>query len=362
MATILHTADLHLKKTTDERWQALQELLKTAKKHKVDVLTISGDLFNQDFDAHQVRDELRAVFSKLDYQIFLLPGNHDSRSYRQGLYFGENVTLLNDWQQQHNINDLTITGIPFESLGETQLIKRLEAINDQLDEDQINVLLFHGELSDIFFNQQDFGDEGDKRYLPLKLNLLQNTKFDYILAGHFHTNFVTQQLPNQRLKQGGFFIYPGSPVSITTKETGRRSAALIKTGQAPEQIELDTYHYQAVPIILNPADDKQVLSNLEKKLKALDKNAAALLSVQGYFDSKKLGLTETQLRKKLTDLTKQYNCRLKDKNYQAKNISSVLDSGLYQTFLKQVEADGVANKEKEQLQQTLIEAMTRVNL
>ncbi len=361
MTKILHTADIHIQETGDERWQALLEVLKTADKEEVDVLTISGDLFDKDLNAHEIRDELRAVFSKQDYQVIILPGNHDSRSYQQGLYFGDNVTLINDFQQQIDVQDATFTGIPFEPLDGSQLIKRLEMIDAELDENRVNVLLFHGELTDIFFNKQDFGDEGDKRYLPLKLNLLENTKFDYILAGHFHTNFVKQRLPNQRLDQGGFFVYPGSPVSITSKETGKRSTALIKTGQSPQQKTVDTHHFKNIKITLTPDKDSSLLINLEKEMQNLKPNAAGIIFVDGYFDSGKLGLNETQLKKQISALGKKYDCRLKEKHYKAKEVGPVLNSGLFQTFTDRLQTKEVNGEEKERLQKTLIQAMTRVN-
>jgi len=42
---ILHTADLHLKEYGDERWETLQKLIDIAKKEKIDLFVICGDLF-----------------------------------------------------------------------------------------------------------------------------------------------------------------------------------------------------------------------------------------------------------------------------------------------------------------------------
>jgi DNA repair exonuclease SbcCD nuclease subunit len=361
MIKILHTADVHLQQVGDERWQALEAVLSTAQQEKIDVVTIAGDLFNQDFDAHQARDVLRGLFSQQNYQIILLPGNHDSRSYQQTFYFGDNVTLINDFKKIHNIKDVAFVGIPFEPLNGQELLQRLEFINDQLDENNTNVLLFHGELTDLFFSQHDFGGEGEKRYLPLKLNLLADTKFDYILAGHFHTNFVCQPLPNQRLEQGGFFVYPGSPVSITTKETGQRSVALIKTGQAPQQKLVKTHHYQEILLQLRPEKNHTCLNKLEKKLQELPPKAVGLIKVDGYFDSEKFNLTEPELKKEITKLADKYNSLFKAKDYHVKEVGTILNSGLYQTLSQQLQAKGLEPDRQKHLENIIIQAMAQLN-
>jgi len=52
---ILHTADIHLKEYNDERWEALQELINIGRKEKIDVLVISGDLFDRNTNAESLR-------------------------------------------------------------------------------------------------------------------------------------------------------------------------------------------------------------------------------------------------------------------------------------------------------------------
>jgi len=77
---ILHTADIHLKEYEDERWKALEKLIEIGKKEKVEIFAISGDLFNKDIDAENLRPKIRELFSYNGFQIILIPGNHDSDS------------------------------------------------------------------------------------------------------------------------------------------------------------------------------------------------------------------------------------------------------------------------------------------
>jgi DNA repair protein SbcD/Mre11 len=362
MTKLLHTADVHLQQVGDERWQALLAVLEQAEQLKVEALTIGGDLFDQNFNAHDIRDQLRAVFADRSFQTIILPGNHDARSFQQGFYFGQNVTVIDQPGQLIQLNkNTTITGLPFAELTTNQLIKQLEKINATLDPKKTNIFLFHGELTDLFFNSQDFGDEGQKRYLPLKLNLLKDTVFDYILAGHFHTNFVVKNLPNKRLKQGGFFVYPGSPVSITIKETSQRSAALIELGKAPQPIGLETHHYQQIESQLRPDDTTKFLIKLEKELQQLKPYVTGLISINGFFDQAKLGLTEEQIHQKITALAEKYHSQLTDDNFAVKDISTILDTGLYQAFTDQLNQQNPDPDIVQRLTNMFIKAMIKVN-
>jgi DNA repair exonuclease SbcCD nuclease subunit len=362
MAKILHTADVHLKKFNDERWQALSTVLKLANQLSVDVLTIAGDLFDQNVASNELRDEkLRKLFSKQKFKIIILPGNHDASSFGHGFYFGDNVTVIEKSNQLIKLKDTTIAGIPFEPLSASELFKTIESINSKLNQDSANILLFHGELTDLFFNSSDFGDEGQKRYMPLKLNLLEHTNFDYILAGHFHSKYHVKRLPNKRQKQGGYFVYPGSPVSITTKEIGPRSATLINTQKSPKQVELETLYYENVEIFISPEDDQKILKQIEGRLKKLPANAIGLLKINGFINHKKLTLTETGLKKELIKLAEKYSSQISDEDFAIKDIGAIINSGLYRVFVDELEKTKFDQAYKQQLVQNFVNALMQVN-
>lgn len=52
---ILQTADIHLGKYGDDRWKTLQKLIEIGKKEKVEIFVISGDLFDKNVDAENLR-------------------------------------------------------------------------------------------------------------------------------------------------------------------------------------------------------------------------------------------------------------------------------------------------------------------
>lgn len=358
MTKILHTADLHLKKLDDERWKALQLILQQGTKHKIDALTIAGDLLDHDSYSVQLRENLRNLFSKQSFQIILLPGNHDAQSFNRGEYLGENVKIINSHLTSIMVNDTKIVGVPFSSIDSAQLSNLVEQLNTSLDPKQSNILLIHGELTDLFFDSADYGDEGNKRYMPFSLNLFAQTNLDYVLSGHYHSNSHIKRLANSRLEQGGFFLYPGSPVSITAKEINPRAAWLINTGQPPQEIPLETHYFHPIEIIFKPDSSPQILDELEKKLKQLPPNASGQLVVKGFFDQSLLNLTEEQLQQQLHDLVNKYRCQLNDQNFQVKDISSIISSSVYQAIMQKIQDATSDKKEAQQLIDTYTIALT----
>ncbi len=362
MTKLIHTADVHLREYQDYRWQALEEILNTAKLKQADLLTISGDLFDQDSASQQLREKVRALFSKYDLQIVILPGNHDVNSYNSGEYYGENVhTIINANEQNQKLfsfKDISIAGIPFAQITKEQLINKIQGINQSFEDNQTNILLIHGELTDLFFDSYDFGNEGDKRYLPFSLNLFANSKIDYVLAGHFHTKFHLKKISNTRLKNGGFFIYPGSPASITTRETGLRSVALIQPNHSPEQIAIDSHYYLPIEISLQPEDDNKIVFEIEDKLKKLPKNCDAILNIGGFFNKEKLGFSETELFQKIKSISDNHKAIFSDESFTAKEIGSVFSSSLYQEISTRIDQEELDSDTKKVLSEELINALT----
>ena len=84
---ILHTADIHLREYEDDRWKTLKKLIEIGKEEEVEIFVVSGDLFDKGIDAETLRPKIREIFSNNGFKIILIPGNHDSESYKSGMYF-----------------------------------------------------------------------------------------------------------------------------------------------------------------------------------------------------------------------------------------------------------------------------------
>ncbi|OQX54294.1 MAG: hypothetical protein B5M54_05400 [Candidatus Aminicenantes bacterium 4484_214] len=300
---ILHTSDIHLQTKNDDRWVALTEILKVAQEMEIDYLLIAGDLFDRSSDAEKLKTDLRQIFSGVKFEILVLPGNHDQLWWSTSPYLGERVKIFTRVTKPiiSANREVAFFGLPFEPMSREKLIRQLQKIKPLLLPDKVNILAFHGELLDAFFQPADFGDEGRERYLPVKLDDFQELNLDYILAGHFHTRFEIFNLTN-----GGYFVYPGSPISLSRKELGKRKACFISTGKPPQEVCLRTSFYEEIEVILDPTQNDFPLKIIDQALSSVAENARIILKVRGFFDGQAFGLTEQRFQESLEQLKNKY--------------------------------------------------------
>ena len=277
---ILHTADLHLKTTDDERWEALNVILEKAAELNAGVLVVSGDMFDKNVEAQRLKIRLRELFDSFPTPVVILPGNHD--------YFGQRVTVLADSSRPVDVENTRIVGLPFEDVGAQAVLERLLALKSQVREGAINVLLYHGELVDMMPGAGDFGDEDEHEYMPVRLSTFSGLGFDFVLAGHFHRGY------DVRRYEGGYFVYPGSPVSVTKKELGMRNVSLIEPGAPPRPVAINTYHAVGVDFRLDPFSTGDPIETIRARLRDVHPKAAVYLSVSGFADVARTRRTEAE--------------------------------------------------------------------
>jgi len=337
---VLHTADLHLREYGDQSWRALRTLIEVGRKEKIDLFAVCGDLFDRGVDAEKLREPIRELFSGNGFQILIIPGNHDADSYGAGMYFGSDARILHDIAAPVEFDDARIFGIPFEPLDAGRVLDRLRSLAGNLKGDRKNVLLFHGELLDAFFSRKDFGEEGDRRYMPLKLSYFDGLKIDYVLAGHFHSNFDVRTL-----KSGGYFVYPGSPVSITRRETGRRKANVFQIGEPPGEYALDTPHFEEVTVTLDPFEGLDPIEAVTERFAALHPQAKVILTVRGFVNGAALGTTETEL---VSHIKRMAAHRVVEEHYEFKDIARIIEDDLFRSFKEKLyHADYPEEKRRE---------------
>lgn len=343
---ILHTADIHLRTCLDDRWAALEKILDVGKKQKIDVLAISGDLFDAQLDTEKLRPKIREVFSNNDFQIVLIPGNHDC-TICQDMYFGSDTKILTDLEKPYEEGNVRIWGLPYQDLTNKQIIEKFAYLKTKLDKQYTNILLHHGELLDAFFSSSDFGEEGDYRYMPLKLSYFKDINVDYVLSGHFHSNYGVWTF------DGGYFVYPGSPISITRRETGPRKINIFEVGKGPTEYILDTPYYNELTITLDPFDEKNPIEIVKEAL-AKTKPAEKLeLTVNGYVNTKKLGLTEAAFGKELEKAAKG-KCLL---HPEFRDVEVILENDIFNRFLEKLSQKEVSETKKSRLRDLAIKAM-----
>ncbi len=349
---VLHTADIHLREYQDERWKALQELIEIGKQNEVSIFVICGDLFNEGIDAENLRPYIRGIFSNTGFKVLIIPGNHDRDSYKGGMYFGEAVFILSSSPFEYE--NIRVVGMPFEPIQGEELLRKIRALNKVLTGDKKNILLCHGELLDAFFSRTDFGEEGEGRYMPFRLSYFEELNIDYVLAGHFHSKFDVWRLEN-----GGYFVYPGSPISITQRETGQRKVNIFEIGDPPKEYALDTPHFEKVVIELDPFVDQNPLEITKTHFEKLHPKAKAILTVSGYINSERIRTTETDLVSEIEQMT---TGKCVEKHYEFRDIRRILEDDLFKSFMSKIRQAGYEEDKIKQLQDVAIRAMMKVQL
>jgi len=357
---ILHTSDLHLKIDSPERWQALDKIVDKAKENAVDILAICGDLFDTKKDASKSYEKLRKIFSDAYFKTLILPGNHDETFYEEGLYLGDNVTIINQENNIFEFDDVKILAIPFkkEYSSNRATVELLNELNTQTSYTKPNILLFHGELVTLTCQPDDFGEGEKARYMPVELNTFKPLNFQYILAGHFHTRLNILRIPKN---DSTYFIYPGSPVSTTKKERGKRKVNLLEVGKEPKELELDTFYYEEIEVRLGLFDEEHPLEKFLKVLsdKAISENCSPIFKVTGFFNGTVHAISEIELKSKLEEVAKGTNGK-SNVEFLAKDLGRISNDPLFKKIvskIKEMDEPKIDEKYKTQLIEIFVEAM-----
>ena len=276
MVSLLHTADIHLDPAVPERREGLERILTVADDENVDLLTIGGDLFDSEVAAEELRDSLRELFSGRDFPILTIPVNHDADAFRGNLMFGENLKPVTVEPFEHVLFDdeIRVTCLPYTPQATDEL---LIALSDREPFEGVEVLLLHCSLEAPVHG--GVGDEGEERYFPIGMETLAELDFDYYLAGHYHQNHRVQ------LSNGGTFVYPGTPTSVTRSETRQRTVVMVDTAaeQSVRFSRLDTFHYDELHRRVTPGNESDVIDTIEQTVETwADRIVDARIILDGY--------------------------------------------------------------------------------
>lgn len=344
---ILHTADLHIRGFNDPRWKTLEILVEIAEEESVDILVISGDLIDTEVAAEEIRVELRDLFSGNPFHTLIIPGNHDMEAYSTGFYPGEDATFLSSKKIKENVfdtGDALFVGLPFQNLDFVGVLNLLNGLAEWLPEDRIIVLLFHGELLDAFYSREDFGSEGDRRYMPARLSFFQELPISYVLAGHFHSRFDVLEIT-----PGRYFVYPGSPISITRRELGRRRINLFELGKRPKSRDIDTPHFEEIRITLFPGDEEDLAQLLLESIAKAHSEATILLTIDGFIEKEEIQFLE-EIRSMLVGKSVEINYRVRD-------LGKIISDPLYASFTEVLNEERHDDATVKEIQQMVIQAM-----
>lgn len=326
---IVHTADVHLSPEHPERMDALEEVLGVCQQEEVDLLLITGDLFDANVDLEDLKTDLRPLFSENSFQTLVIPGNHDKSAFRQEDYFGEDLEVLQDKPySQKIIQDLNIVALPYTNKAFSEMV---EPLSEAIEKDKENILMIHCTLAGA---TGGFGEESE--YLPVKPSELVQTGFDYVLAGHIHSSATRKTFGDT------VFAYSGSPVSISSSETGKREAWLLETGKGLETKELDTEYYLKEKKEVLPGEEDEITEEIKKDLeeKDLDK-ASVIVEIEGFTQEK-----VEELSKQLEETVEGLGPADVDVEVLGlESAASVMDSEIYREFSRKMEEKDFENSD-----------------
>ena len=339
----MHTSDLHLTENRRETLKALKKILDKCRECKVDLLTIGGDLFDSERDAEVLRPKLRRLFNDNPFHIIAIPGNHDREAYSANLDFGPDLKIATTEPFEiHTYKGVTVVAVPYQDKPSDQLLSKLE---NAAKDAKTRILLIHCTL-DIGFTNQDFGEETAKIYFPVSSETLSRLKYDFVLAGHFHTQTCKKSLNGNRC-----FIYSGSPISHTKKEKGKRQAVLIDTEKGETKgIFLDSFYHDSIQLYVRPGKEEETLRKFKEWMALRSADDCELeVIVTGF-----LKISEPEFRKALENIGK--NAEIL---HEYRNVERVLTHPVYKRFLKKLEAIEEIEAE-EKVKDFVIDAMSRL--
>ena len=232
---ILHAADLHLDSAfaglaeekaallRQESRDILRRMVDWANDHAVDVMLLSGDLFDSDRMYSQTARTLAQVLARFRGRIFLSPGNHDFYAPGSGydaVDWPENVHMFTSRRPQtvllRSLN-ASVTGAAFTSAEEWE---PFDGASFSGGDAPIRLGVLHGEVT-----------RGESKYRAIPPAEIEKTNLTYLALGHVHRCAGVQRAGNTA------YAYPGCLPGRGFDETGDKG--FLYGEITPEKVELE---------------------------------------------------------------------------------------------------------------------------
>jgi exonuclease SbcD len=227
---ILHLADVHLdrpfvglaldaaRRRREELRRTFERCLDLARERGADLVTIGGDLWEEEHVTRDSRAWVAARLDALNLPVALICGNHDplvSGGSHARTTWPTNVHRFTTPEPtEFALADVSVWGASWTGGSfSTSFIDRFSAPPDG----RAHILLLHGTAGASAF----LDEEG--RYGPFDAQSVMRAGFARCLAGHIHA-----------AHEIGPVIYPGSPEPLGWSETHRHCVALVDVGEDGE--------------------------------------------------------------------------------------------------------------------------------
>ena len=315
---ILHTSDLHLgKKLLEEslykdQKYILEEIIKKVDEKGVDVVIISGDIYDKiipNAEAIKLFDEFITDLAEKKVKVLIVSGNHDSNerlAFGSDIFNRFNIHIATSYDGQIDkvsVEDVDFYLLPFlkpfhvkrlmykneyESINDSNDMMKWILSKENLNKEKTNILVAHqfvmrgGELPEQC-DSESISLHNVGTIDAIDVNLLDD--FDYVALGHLHKHQIVKRKTVR---------YSGTPLKYSFSEADHKKGVVIIDTEDIENIEfeeLDPYRKMRVIegkfediMSLKPCDDiikvdlldeNTIISPMET-LKQRFKNAIAL--------------------------------------------------------------------------------------
>ena len=197
----MHVADVHVESAyikpgkqksallRDESVQRFADIVNEAKKQKVDVMLICGDLFDRTVVRKStIKFVLSQIAQNKNIRFFYCLGNHDHKLLFDG-EIPKNLTIFPTNFEKYDLGEVVVGGNSVRKYSRAEFAKQVD-----FDENKINIFMLHAFLASA--NVDDC--------LCFDVKDLKNKNINYLALGHVHENL------NGRIDNRGEWVYSGN--------------------------------------------------------------------------------------------------------------------------------------------------------
>ena len=243
---ILHTSDWHLGRKLkeisliEEQHQMLEQIKNIITKENIEVLLISGDVFDKAIPSSEAVNLLDEFLSKIVLEmktkVVIISGNHDSSDrlgFASRLMEGNGLFMQTKIEKEIryvDIEDVRFHLLPyFEPSNYKMLVESEESLSydecysrmlecAQLKESSRNIILSHGFIVGQSEMQLSESERHDTVGTIDSISYSYFEKFDYAALGHLHRH---QRAGHEKIR------YSGSPLKYSFSEASHKKGVVI---------------------------------------------------------------------------------------------------------------------------------------
>jgi DNA repair protein SbcD/Mre11 len=231
---ILHLADVHLDRpfvglpptgAAAQRhnvMEAFRRALAIGRERGVDLVTIGGDLWEEEHVRADTRASVAHELAHLEVPVLIVCGNHDpllaGGSYKRTMWPANVDIVPIRTLHRFDFGEVSIWSV---SWGGGDLSARALDHLEIPDDGRVHIALLHGTAPSAPFAEET------GTYFPFDPLQLRNAGIRHVLAGHIH----------QASDQNGV-VYPGSPEPLGWGERGRHCVAVVDVDDGDVAVEL----------------------------------------------------------------------------------------------------------------------------